>query len=115
MSEYQGYSQASPEASMPQNSTLAIVSLVSGIVTWILLPLVGAIVAVITGHLARKEIRESMGQLTGNGMAMVGLISGYIQLVLTIILPLCAVCVIVILALLGPSIGNVFSDIVMDI
>ena len=115
MSEYQGYSQASPEALMPQNSTLAIVSLVSGIVSWILLPLVGAIVAVITGHLAKKEIRNSMGQLTGSGMATVGLISGYIQLVLVVIIPLCAVCVIVILALLGPSIGNVFSNIVMDI
>ncbi|MBU0704121.1 MAG: pilus assembly protein [Chloroflexi bacterium] len=30
-------------------------------------------------------------------------------------LPLLAVCVIVILALLGPSIGNVFSDIIIAI
>jgi hypothetical protein len=32
-----------------------------GIIGWVLLPLVGSIIAVITGHMAKKEIRESQG------------------------------------------------------
>ena len=59
---------------------MAIASLISGILAWVFLPVIGAIVAVITGHMARKEIREANGQLSGEGMALVGLILGYAQL-----------------------------------
>jgi hypothetical protein len=64
----------------PQTSTTAIISLISGIVSWFLLPLIAAIVAVITGHIAKKEIKNSNGMVTGNGMATAGLILGYIQI-----------------------------------
>lgn len=65
-------------------SSLAVVSLVSGIVTWCALPFIGAIVAVICGHLARGEIRRSPidNPLGGDGMAVAGLVLGYAQLVL---------------------------------
>ena len=92
-------------------STLAIVSLISGILTWFLIPFVGAIVAIITGHLAKSEIRKSMEQIPGNGMATAGLVLGYLQIVLVGV----SLCVIVILALLGPAIGDVFSNIIMEI
>ena len=65
---------------MPHNSTMAIVSLISGIVSWFLLPFIAAIVAVITGHMAKNEIKKSGGMITGNGMATAGLVLGYIQL-----------------------------------
>jgi hypothetical protein len=52
---------------------MAIVSLISGILGWTLLPFLGSIVAVITGHKAKKEIRNSMGQLGGDGMATISL------------------------------------------
>lgn len=42
----------------------------------------GALVAVITGHMARREIRESYGAQTGDGLAVAGLIIGYLNLVL---------------------------------
>ena len=42
-----------------QTSSLAVVSLVSGILGWSLLPLIGSIAAIITGHMARAEIRRS--------------------------------------------------------
>ena len=90
---------------------MAIVSLSAGILAYVLVPILGAIVAIVTGHMARKEITNSGGRLTGNGLALAGLILGYIQVFLLVI-PL---CVIVILALLGPAIGNVFSNIVLDI
>jgi hypothetical protein len=87
--------------SIPQSSTLAIISLISGIAAWVILPLLGAIAAVITGHMAKKEIRESNGMKTGDGMATAGLILGYAQLAITI----CSVCIIVVLALLIPAAG----------
>ena len=58
-------------------SSLAIVSLIAGIIGWTIVPFIGSIVAVITGHLAKKEIRESGGTMSGDGMALAGLILGY--------------------------------------
>jgi hypothetical protein len=59
------------------NSTLAIISLVSGITGWSLVPFFGAIIAIITGHMARREITESDGQIEGQGLANAGLVLGY--------------------------------------
>ena len=80
-----------------ETSTLAIVSLISGILSWFLFPLIGAIIAIITGHMARREIRDSQGGLTGDGMAIAGLVLGYIQLVLSLI----GCCVLIVLLALG--------------
>lgn len=88
------FSSSQPQG---QTSTLAIVSLVTGIVSWFALPIIGAIIAVITGHMAKREIRESMGNLTGDGMATVGLVLGYLQLGLSVI----GLCVVVVLLALG--------------
>ncbi len=105
---------ASPEQQLPpptQSSSLATISLIAGILGWVLLPILGAIIAIFTGHRAKKEIRESAGGLTGDGLATAGLVLGYVQLFFIVI----PVCVIVILALLGPAIGDVFSNIVVNI
>jgi len=70
----------------PQTSGFAITALVLGI-----LSLTGAlccftgilgIPAVIFGHIARGNIRNSNGQITGDGMALAGLICGYISIAL---------------------------------
>ena len=62
--------------------SLAVVSLVFGILTWCVLPFVGAIVAIICGHLARGEIRRAPpdAALEGDGMAVAGLVLGYVHL-----------------------------------
>lgn len=65
-------------------SSLAVISLVFGILGWTLLPAVGAVVAVITGHMARAEIRRSAGQLEGDGMAVAGLVLGWLAIGLAI-------------------------------
>ena len=65
-----------------RTSTTAVISLVFGILTWLGLPFIGAIVAVICGHAARSEIRGSEGQLQGSGMALGGLILGWLHLLL---------------------------------
>ena len=80
-----------------QASSLAIVSLVSGIACWFVLPLIGAIIAVITGHMAKKEIRESAGRLSGVEMANAGLVLGYVHLALSVL----AVCLIVVICVAG--------------
>ena len=68
-------------------SSLAVVSLVFGILSWCLLPFIGAIVAIICGHLARGEIRRSApdNRIEGDGMAVAGLVLGYAQLALCIL------------------------------
>jgi predicted small integral membrane protein len=67
-----------------RTSSLAVVSMVFGILTWIVLPIIGAIIAIICGHMARSEIRRAPAGTTieGDGMAVAGLVLGYIHLVL---------------------------------
>jgi hypothetical protein len=75
--------QQAPAGYLPQvipNSPLAIASLVSGILAWVFLPFIAAIIAIVTGHMARGEIRRAGGRFAGDGMALIGMILGYAQL-----------------------------------
>ncbi len=70
----------------PRTSSLAIVSLIFGILAYVFLPGIGALVAVICGHSARAEIRRAPpGTVEGDGLALTGLILGWIQIVCGII------------------------------
>jgi hypothetical protein len=75
MTDYSNQPYQSPPAK--PNSSMAIASLVLGILGWTIAPGLASIAAIITGHMGKKEIRESMGQLGGDGMATAGLILGY--------------------------------------
>ena len=68
-----------------QTSSLAVTSLAAGILGWTLLPVLGTIVAIITGHMARKEIRTSGGRLDGDGLAIGGLVLGWVSAVLWVV------------------------------
>ncbi len=68
-----------------QTSGMAIASLVMGIAGWTLLPLVGSILAIVFGYAARRAIRQRPHELTGEGMAIAGLVLGWIMVVLTVI------------------------------
>jgi hypothetical protein len=61
----------------PQRTTngFAVASMVLGIL-W--LYWIGSILAVIFGHIARHQVRESKGWQKGGGMAMAGLVLGWI-------------------------------------
>ena len=77
-----------PPAGVPgiPNSGLAIASLVLGIVSFLCCTgIVTAIPGVITGHMARSEIRTAGGRLGGDGMALTGIILGYLMIAATII------------------------------
>jgi hypothetical protein len=77
-----------------QTNTLAIVSLISGIVSWFAVPIVGGIVAVVTGHMAKGQIRRTGEQ--GDTYATVGLVLGYLHLAVVLL-----VALVVVLILLG--------------
>jgi len=63
----------------PQTSGKATASLIAGISAYVIFPFVGAIIAIILGHLGLSEIKKSAGRLKGDGMAIAGLVLGYIQ------------------------------------
>lgn len=68
-----------------RTSTLAVVSLITGILGWTLLPWLGAIVAIITGHMARSEIRRDPENLEGDGLAVAGLVLGWLMVGLSLL------------------------------
>ncbi|WP_225752794.1 DUF4190 domain-containing protein [Actinotalea sp. Marseille-Q4924] len=67
----------------PKTNTMAIVSLISSILGFTAVPILGSIVGIITGHMAVRQIRET-GE-GGAGLAKAGLIIGYITIVLAIL------------------------------
>lgn len=74
----QSFSAAPPVAEGEgQISGKAIASLICGILFFIL---PSSIAAVILGHISLSEIRKSAGRLTGQGMAITGLVLGYLGL-----------------------------------
>ncbi|HUH91168.1 MAG TPA: DUF4190 domain-containing protein [Lysobacter sp.] len=74
-----------PAASGRRTSTMAIISLVAGVLGWTVLPMLGSIVAIITGHLARSEIRRDNGNVEGDGLAIAGLVLGYAMVALAVL------------------------------
>lgn len=98
-----------PQARYP-TSSLAVVSMVFGILAWVMLPFIGALVAVICGHLARSEIRRAPAdnRMEGDGMAIAGLVLGYVQLALSVIVVLFVIAVLV-FGVFGLGIANHFA------
>ena len=79
-----------------RNSGLAIASMVLGILGLLLCQLI-SIGGVIYGHLALAEIKRSDGGLSGRGMAIAGLITGYLGVAVVLL----GILVVVLAAGLG--------------
>lgn len=79
-----------------QTSGFAISSMILGIlgivIGWFTLA-IPSILAVIFGHIARGKIRQSGGTITGDGMAIAGLVMGYLVFPIFIISILAAVAI----------------------
>lgn len=58
-----------------QTSGMAVASLVCGILGFF--TGITAIIAIITGHMARSEIRRAPERYEGDGLALAGLVMGY--------------------------------------
>lgn len=85
-----GYGQpasyaAAPMAVAQPSNNLAVWSLVTGILSLVLCGAIAGIVAVITGHMALNQAKTLPPQFSRRGMAMAGLIMGYISIGLTIL------------------------------
>jgi hypothetical protein len=65
-------------ASQPKTSGLAIWSLVLGILSLLCFTIFTAIPGVICGHKALSKIKRSGGTVTGQGLAIAGLVTGYL-------------------------------------
>ena len=68
---------------MRTTSSLAVVSLVAGLLGWTLAPWIGSIVAIITGHMARSEIRRDPA-IEGDGLAVAGLVLGWAMMLVSL-------------------------------
>ena len=68
-------------ASQPKTSALAIWSLVLGILSLACFSIFTAIPGVICGHKALSKIKHSGGTLAGQGLAIAGLVTGYLGIV----------------------------------
>jgi hypothetical protein len=67
-----------PSIGPAETSGKAILSLVCGLLFFVPLAFIAAIVF---GHLGLSEIRKSAGRLKGEGMAIAGLVLGYLWIV----------------------------------
>lgn len=76
---------AAPPPLRPQNSGLAVWSLVLGILSLVCVGFLAGVPAVICGHVARSRIGKSAGAMSGEGLALAGLITGYVGTALSIL------------------------------
>ena len=81
----------------PKTNGLAIAALICGVVQFLGFWLLGTIPAIVLGHMARKQIRQRNEQ--GAGLALAGLILGYVGMALTVIV----VIIVIIAANAAPS------------
>ena len=82
----------------PETNGLAVASLVLGLV-WLFW--VGSILAIIFGHVSLSQIKKSNGAQGGRGMAIAGLVLGYLSIVPWIL--------ILIVTIVGTSASTEFS------
>lgn len=66
-------------------SGLAVASLVLGVGGLALLPLLGSILAIILGYMARRNIRQHPDEIAGDGIALAGIVTGWIGVTLALL------------------------------
>lgn len=85
---------------------LAIWALILGIASLVFCCLPLAIPAIICGHLARSRIKQMPEKASGSGMAMAGLITGYVSVVAFIL-----ACILgIVTALTVPAVIKMWDD-----
>jgi len=98
-----------------ETSIWAILSLIGGIGNYVGLWFIGAVVAIITGYIAKNEIKKSNGRVGGEGLANVGLVLGWVGIGLSI-LTLC-LTILIAVGVIGGSIAlcGPFSEMINQI
>ena len=78
-----------------RTNQMAMVSLIAGIVGWVLFhPFVASLVAVYCGHKAKRELRANNFAEEGDSYATIGLVLGYVHIATTVIGCIFAVVVV---------------------
>ena len=77
-----GYPAPAP---MPQQSSNAVVALVLSIASWVVCPIVLAIVALVVAGKAKAEIDASNGWVTGDGLVTAAKVVAWINIALSIV------------------------------
>jgi Na+-driven multidrug efflux pump len=72
-----------PAPAESKASGLSIASLICGIASVVCFGILAGIPAIVTGHLAMGKVKR--GEAGGRGLALAGLIMGYISIALTIL------------------------------
>jgi len=65
---------------MPQTNSNAIVAFVLSIVSWVICPIIAAIVALVFASKAKKEIEQSGGWQTGSGFVTAAKVISWINI-----------------------------------
>jgi hypothetical protein len=80
------YNDTTPYAGpMPQSSSKATAALVLGICGIFVVPVICSILALVFGYQGRTEIDQSNGYLTGRGMAVAGIVLGWVGIALAVV------------------------------
>lgn len=88
----------------PPTNGMAVASLVLGIVSLACSQCITAIPGVIFGHIALKQIRESRGTQGGRGLAIGGLVTGYVSLGIVVAVVI-VYAIIALVAFLGVAVS----------
>jgi hypothetical protein len=101
-----GYATMSPPPWVYGQPTAAgaTASLVFGILSFVICPIIGPILALVLGFGAKSKIRESGGQLGGGGMATAGIVLGAVGLAV----PVLAVLAILAITFVGTTASTKF-------
>lgn len=76
--------QQLPGAAARPTNSLAVVALVAGIAGYVIPhPFIAGLIAIIAGHAARRQIRQT-GE-GGSTLALIGLLLGYVHLALSLL------------------------------
>jgi hypothetical protein len=91
------FSSHSASSAAAPKSRLAVASFILGILGTTCLFVGASLVAIVLGHVAISQIRNSQGALSGRGFAIAGLVLGYVIVIATLI----ASIVLLLIGLLG--------------
>ena len=98
---------APPVATAPQTDGKAIAALVLAIVGWIVLPIIGPILALVFASGAKKRIDASGGTLAGRGLAVAGQVVAWVSLTVWVLI----IGSIMAITFLGAEESETFEDV----
>jgi hypothetical protein len=64
----------------PQLGTWALVSMICGIVSIVILQTIVAVLAIVFGFIGLNEVKKSAGTVEGRGFALAGIITGFVAI-----------------------------------